>query len=521
MTPLWTPSASRAARTHLAAFARAASAAAGRPLDDYWALHAWSIAEPDAFWRTCLRESGLPYARLTQPHEPAHDGAPMPATRWFAGVTVNYAEALLAGRGATGGCRGDRRHQRSGRGSRDLPRRVAPRRRPRGGGAGARRHRRRRHRRRVRRQRAGGGDPAPRLRRARRDLLVLLARLRRRRRLRALPPDRAEAAARLVLVSLQRQALRHRHGRRRSRGAPARIAARRRPGRGHRRPRRRGLGRLAARLVVAARPGAAALRSPARGPLFVRHDRPAQGAGAPRRRRAAEAPHGAAPARRHRPRRSAALLHHLRLDDVELAGLGAGRGRDHRALRRVAVAPDPRRAVGRGRSPRGDALRDQRPLHPRLPRRRPRAVGGPAPRTAAHRVLDGLAARADRLRVGLSRRQGGRPSRQHLGRHRHRRLLHARRADRTRLRRRDPGAGARRRPRGLRRRRPAGRRAGRASWSAGSRCRRCRCASGATPTAHAIAPPTSSASPACGGTATSSRSPRTAASSSTAAATPP
>ena len=105
MTPLWTPSAPRAARTHLAAFARAASAAAGRPLDDYWALHAWSIAEPDAFWRTCLRESGLPYAgsaAARRAHGPAHDGAPMPATRWFAGVTVNYADALLAGRGATG-----------------------------------------------------------------------------------------------------------------------------------------------------------------------------------------------------------------------------------------------------------------------------------------------------------------------------------------------------------------------------------------------------------------------------------
>ena len=68
MTPLWTPSASRAARTHLAAFARAAAAAAGRPLDDYWALHAWSVAEPDAFWRTCLRESGLPATPAPRAH---------------------------------------------------------------------------------------------------------------------------------------------------------------------------------------------------------------------------------------------------------------------------------------------------------------------------------------------------------------------------------------------------------------------------------------------------------------------
>jgi len=98
MTPLWTPSPARAAGTHLTAFARAAAAAAGRPLDDYWALHAWSVAEPDAFWQTCLRESGLPYRGAAG--APAHDDAPMPDTRWFAGVTVNYAEALLAGRGA-------------------------------------------------------------------------------------------------------------------------------------------------------------------------------------------------------------------------------------------------------------------------------------------------------------------------------------------------------------------------------------------------------------------------------------
>jgi acetoacetyl-CoA synthetase len=101
MTPLWTPSPARAAGTHLTAFSRAAAVAAGRPLDDYWALHAWSVAEPDAFWRTCLRESGLPYRGAADPADDrAHDDASMPDTRWFAGVTVNYAEALLAGRGA-------------------------------------------------------------------------------------------------------------------------------------------------------------------------------------------------------------------------------------------------------------------------------------------------------------------------------------------------------------------------------------------------------------------------------------
>jgi acetoacetyl-CoA synthetase len=99
MTPLWTPAPARAARTHLATFTRSAAAAAGRPLDDYWALHAWSVADPDAFWRTLLRASGMPHHGVAPA---AHDGAPMPATRWFEGVTLNYAEALLEGRGAAG-----------------------------------------------------------------------------------------------------------------------------------------------------------------------------------------------------------------------------------------------------------------------------------------------------------------------------------------------------------------------------------------------------------------------------------
>jgi acetoacetyl-CoA synthetase len=97
MTPLWIPSPERAAATHLAAFLRLAAATAGRPLADYWAAHAWSIAEPDAFWQTLLRASGLPHAGHASA---AHDAAPMPATRWFEGVTLNYADALLAGRGA-------------------------------------------------------------------------------------------------------------------------------------------------------------------------------------------------------------------------------------------------------------------------------------------------------------------------------------------------------------------------------------------------------------------------------------
>ena len=77
-----------------------------------------------------------------------------------------------------------------------------------------------------------------------------------------------------------------------------------------------------------------------------------------------------------------------------------------------------------------------------------------------------------------------------------------------------------RRGRGVRRGRATGRRrAGRARRHR-SRCRRCRSASGATPTARATAPPTSRSTRACGATATGSRSPSAAAASSPAAPTP-
>ena len=72
-------------------------------------------------------------------------------------------------------------------------------------------------------------------------------------------------------------------------------------------------------------------------PLLQRHDRRAQVHRARRGRRAAHAPEGARAALRREARRPPLLLHDLRLDDVELARLGARRGRDAPALRRLAL----------------------------------------------------------------------------------------------------------------------------------------------------------------------------------------
>ena len=82
---------------------------------------------------------------------------------------------------------------------------------------------------------------------------------------------------------------------------------------------------------------AASVRSPALHPVLVRHDRRPQVHRPWRGRDADPASQGTPAPLRHPARRSRLLLHDARLDDVELAGDGAGVRRDAAALRRFAV----------------------------------------------------------------------------------------------------------------------------------------------------------------------------------------
>ncbi len=91
--PLWTPSRRRIARAAITHFRRAAVEAAGRPLPDYDALHAWSIDDPGAFWGFYADYAELPFRT---PATRVVSDDPMPHTRWFEGATLNYAEAVLA-----------------------------------------------------------------------------------------------------------------------------------------------------------------------------------------------------------------------------------------------------------------------------------------------------------------------------------------------------------------------------------------------------------------------------------------
>ena len=203
------------------------------------------------------------------------------------------------------------------------------------------------------------------------------------------------------------------------------------------------------------------------------------------------------PAPRPRAGRPVLLVHHHRLDDVELPGLRPRRRRrrsccstatprypDLGALWRLAERarasptsapprrscwPAARRASCRARSPtcRGCAA-SARPAR----RCRPRASAGSTRRSATDVQLPSLSGGTD-VCTGFV---GGSPAA-------------------AGLRGRDLLPLPRREGRGVRRARPAGRRRARRAGHHRSRCRRCRSASGATTTARATARPTSRSSP--------------------------
>ncbi|MEU7369454.1 acetoacetate--CoA ligase [Streptomyces hygroscopicus] len=97
--PLWQPGADRIARSRLTAFHTWAAERHGAPApspDDpaagYAALHRWSVAELETFWRAVAEWFEV---RFTTPYERVLADAAMPGARWFPGATLNYAEHAL------------------------------------------------------------------------------------------------------------------------------------------------------------------------------------------------------------------------------------------------------------------------------------------------------------------------------------------------------------------------------------------------------------------------------------------
>ena len=93
--PLWRPSPDRIAHANLTAFAARVADRHRVALPDYTALHAWSIAHREAFWREVWDYAaiiGEPGARTLM------DGDRMPGARWFPDARLNFAENLLCRR---------------------------------------------------------------------------------------------------------------------------------------------------------------------------------------------------------------------------------------------------------------------------------------------------------------------------------------------------------------------------------------------------------------------------------------
>ncbi len=90
---LWSPPPDVRDKTRIGAYLSRLEATTGRHFDDYAALWEWSVDDLPAFWRSVLEFFEVPHEGDP---EPVLDEAVMPGARWFPGLRLNYAEAMLA-----------------------------------------------------------------------------------------------------------------------------------------------------------------------------------------------------------------------------------------------------------------------------------------------------------------------------------------------------------------------------------------------------------------------------------------
>ena len=354
---LWTPSPERVAGARLTEFTRFAEERTGRQFADYAQLWAWSTTELDEFWQAVWDFFDV---RSSAPHSAVLASRTMPGARWFPGARLNLAEHVL-------------RNERPGTPAllfadetSGLPelsweefaaqvRAVATHLRSRGIGVGDR-----------------VVAYLPNIPQA---MVAMLATASVGAIWASVSPDfgaarrpgppRPAGAGRPAgrrRLPLRRPGLRPPRRGRRDRRRPAqpargraRAGARPRPA-GHPVGRRPGRS-VGARRGLRVRPGS--LRRAAVGAVLLRHHRAAEGDRARSRRDPARAPEAARPAPRPAPRRPGVLLHHHRLDDVELPPHhAAGRG-GAGALRRQPQPPRRRRPLADRPGQPGPPLRRQ------------------------------------------------------------------------------------------------------------------------------------------------------------------
>jgi acetoacetyl-CoA synthetase len=92
---LWSPPADVLATSRIGAYLRWLAAERGIEVDDYPALHRWSVTDLDGFWTSIWDHFGVADGKRG-PH--ALTDPTMPGTAWFPATTLNYtAEALRRG----------------------------------------------------------------------------------------------------------------------------------------------------------------------------------------------------------------------------------------------------------------------------------------------------------------------------------------------------------------------------------------------------------------------------------------
>jgi acetoacetyl-CoA synthetase len=93
MSELWRPSAARIADANLTRFMRCVNARRGTKLEDFTALHAWSVSSAETFWTEVARFADLRADFGTGPV--IENAQQMPGARFFPAARLNFAANLL------------------------------------------------------------------------------------------------------------------------------------------------------------------------------------------------------------------------------------------------------------------------------------------------------------------------------------------------------------------------------------------------------------------------------------------
>jgi acetoacetyl-CoA synthetase len=91
--PMWCPTPERIAATNMARFMEAVRREHAVQIEDYADLYAWSIRQPEAFWRAVW--SFCDVIAETRGETTVLDKERMPGARWFPDARLNFAENLL------------------------------------------------------------------------------------------------------------------------------------------------------------------------------------------------------------------------------------------------------------------------------------------------------------------------------------------------------------------------------------------------------------------------------------------